>query len=261
MRNIDAKTIAVKVGTNTLTAENGKLDRQVMENIVNQIAEAKKRGKNVILITSGAIGCGMQELGLKEKPKDVVMKQVCAGVGQSVLMANYNSMFGKHGIKVAQILLSYKDLADAKTKKNLMNSLGKMLSIGIVPIINENDPISIDEIGASFGDNDNLSAMITETAGADLLVMLTNVDGLYDRNPQDKGARLISEVSDITKDIEAMGGGAASLGLGGMKTKIAAAKSATSNGASVVIANGKKKNSLTGILGNDEIGTVFHPKK
>jgi len=261
MRSLNPKIIVVKVGTNTITETNGNLDKAVMKNIVDQICETEKQGKKTILITSGAIGCGMQELGLKEKPKDVVMKQVCAGVGQSILMSNYSSMFQKHGIKVAQILLSYSDLANAKTRKNLMNSLNRMLVLGIVPIINENDPISIDEIGASFGDNDNLSALITEIVNADLLAILTNVEGLYDRNPKKRGAKLISEVNSITKKIEAMGGSAGNLGLGGMKTKIAAAKRAAAGGAFVVVANGRKNNALIKIINNENIGTLFNPKK
>src|SRR3989338_220453 len=145
MRSINPKIIVVKVGTNTLTSKGGKIDKDAMRHIVSQIAEVKGHGKKIVLITSGAIGCGMQELGLNEKPTGIIMKQVCAVVGQGILMANYHSMFEAHGIKIGQILLSYSDLSNAKTKKNLMNSLNKMIDLGIVPIINENDPISIDE--------------------------------------------------------------------------------------------------------------------
>ncbi len=261
MRNIKANRIVVKVGTNTLTNDVGMLDLKFMQSLCYQISEMKKMNKEVILVTSGAIGAGMKELNLKEKPKDVIMKQVCAGVGQNILMYNYYSVFARHGIKVAQILLKYGDFTNVKTFTNLKNSINKLLELGVVPIINENDPISIDEIGPSFGDNDNLSALIATRLKADLLIILTDVDGLYDKDPKDKNAVLIKEVKSVTKDIERMAGKPSKLGIGGMQSKIKAAKMATKSGVNAVIANGRMQNVIISVINGNEAGTVFHSKK
>ena len=212
------------------------------------------------MVTSGAIGTGMKELNVKSKPNDVVMQQVCAAIGQSILMSTYNDLFKKYSIKTAQILLTYDVFTNREKYRNLKNSLSKLLNLGVIPILNENDPISISEIGPSFGDNDNLSALVATKAKMDLVILLTNVDGLYDRNPNDKNAVLIKEVKTIYKRIESAGGAAATLGLGGMKTKIEAAKTATKAGIMVIVANGKKKNVITDILNNEEEGTIFYPK-
>lgn len=260
MRNIKAKRVVVKIGTNVITNTEGMLNPNLLKNLVAQISSIKNKGKDIVIITSGAIGAGMKELKLKEKPKDVTMQQVCASIGQHILMSNYESLFNKHGVKVAQILLTYYDFLHKKTSNYLRNSVNKLLKLGIIPIINENDPISIDEIGPSFGDNDILSALIASKMNADLLVILTNVDGLYNMDPNHKGAILIKEVKTINKKIESIGGKPDGLGLGGMKTKIKAAKIATKAGTTVVIANGKKYKVLIDILNNKQIGTIFYPK-
>ena len=260
MRNIKAEKIVIKIGTNTLTDGKGRLDMNVLKSLVGQISRIKNHRKKIVVITSGAIGSGMKELGLKKKPEDVVMKQVCAGIGQGILMANYHALFRKYGVKIAQVLLTYDDFRNRKTSRNLRNSLNRMLELGVIAIINENDPISIDEIGASFGDNDNLSALIAECIKADLLLILTDVEGLYDRDPKQKGAALMREVRNIDKRIESMSGKASNLGLGGMKTKIDAAKKATSRGTTVVVANGKRQNVIVDVLSNKEIGTLFYAK-
>ena len=257
MRKIKSKRIVIKIGTNTLTDGKGMLDLKLIGNLVSQIAKIKSK-RDIVIITSGAIGAGMQELKLKERPKDVVMKQVCAAVGQNILMSAYKSLFDKHKIKIAQILLKYDDIADKDTYKNLRNSMEKLLELGVIPIINENDPISINEIGPSFGDNDNLSALIATKIKADLLIALTNVDGLYNKNPTERGSLLIKEVKNIDKRIESMAGKSASLGIGGMKAKIEAAKKATKEGVIVVIANGRAQNVLIRILNNEEIGTIIY---
>lgn len=260
MRKLKSDRIVIKIGTNTLTGKDGLLDLSIIKNLVSQIARIRKN-RDITIITSGAIGAGMQELGLKERPKDVIGKQVCAAVGQSILMTNYYSLFSGHKIKIAQILLTYDDLSNKESSKNFANSMEKLFELGVIPIINENDPISINEIGPSFGDNDNLSAMISEKINADLLVVLTNVDGLFNKNPNDKGAVLISEVRSIDKKIEAMGSGSSGLGIGGMRAKILAAKKATKSGAAVIIANGRNNNVLAEILEGKETGTIFYPKK
>ena len=259
-RNIKANRIVIKIGTNTLTDKNGLLDLKVMKSLVSQIAKIKN-SKDIIIITSGAIGAGMQELGLKEKPNDVVMKQVCAAIGQNILMTTYHSLFSKYKIKIAQILITYGDLANKETYKNLSNSLKKLFELDVIPIINENDPISINEIGPSFGDNDNLSALIAIKIKADLLVMLTNVDGLFDKNPESKNAVLIKEVQSIDENLGSIGGGSSQLGVGGMKTKVQAAKTATKAGTVVVIANGRINNVLIDLMNNKDVGTIFFAKK
>ena len=260
MKSLKSKRIVIKIGTNTLTDKNGLLDFRVIRSLVFQIAKIKNN-RNIIIITSGAIGAGMQELKLNEKPRDVIGKQVCAAIGQSILMANYHSLFSKYKIKIAQILLTYRDLSDKETYNNLSNSLKKLFELGVIPIINENDPISINEIGPSFGDNDNLSAMIAAKIKADLLVILTNVDGLYNKNPNYKGAVLVKEVKSINKKIEAMSSGSSGLGIGGMRTKVEAAKKATMSGITVIVANGRKEDALTKIVRNESIGTIFYPKR
>ena len=260
MRNIKAKRIVVKIGTNVMTNRNGTLNLSLMKSLIGQMGKIKKMGKDIIIITSGAIGAGMKELHLNSKPKDVVMQQVCASIGQHILMSNYKAFFNRHGFKVAQILLTYNDFTNKRTFIYLKNSLNKLLDLGIIPIINENDPISIDEIGPSFGDNDILSALIASKIGAELLLILTDVDGLFDKNPSHKNAKLIKEVANIDKRIESLGGNPNGLGLGGMKTKIKAAKIATKSGTTVVIANGKKDNILLEILRNEDIGTIFYAK-
>ena len=260
MRNINAKRIVVKIGTNVITNAYGTLDSTLMKKLVEQIAKIKNMGKDVIIITSGAIGAGMKELQLKARPKDVTLQQVCASIGQHILMSYYQSLFKKRHIKVAQILLTSNDFSNKKTFNHLRNSLNKLLELGVIPIINENDPISIDEIGPSFGDNDMLSALITCKIGADLLIILTDVDGLFDKNPNNKDATLIKEVTNINKKIKSMGGKPNGLGLGGMKTKIKAAKIATKTSATVVIANGRKDNVLIKVIKNEDIGTIFYPE-
>ena len=258
-RNIKSKRIVIKIGTNVISDRKGSIDLALMRSLVGQIAKIKNH-REIVIITSGAIGAGMRELKLNSRPNDVTMRQVCAAVGQNILMSNYHTMFSKHDIKIAQILLTYKDFSDAKTYKNLHNSLGRMLGLGIIPIINENDPISIDEIGPSFGDNDALSALIATKIKADLLVILTNVNGLFTKKPNSRGAALVKEVRNIDKKIESMAGVPSQLGIGGMKTKVDAARIATSNGAAAIIANGRAQDVLVKIIKNQEIGTLFYAK-
>ena len=259
-RNIKTKRIVIKIGTNTITNNCGLLDFNVMRNLVGQISRIKDK-RDIAIITSGAIGAGMRELGLRERPKDVVGKQVCAAIGQGILMSNYHALFKKRKIKIAQILLSYSDFSNVRTYKNLSNSLQRLFGLGVVPIINENDPISIDEIGPSFGDNDMLSALIATKIKADLLLILTNVGGLYTKEPKSRDAILVKEVKNIDKRIEAMAGKPSNLGVGGMQSKIKAAKLATNAGTDVVIANGRAMNSILKVINNNGIGTNFYAKR
>ena len=260
MRNIKAKRIVVKIGTNVMTNKDGLLNTGLMKRLVAQIAKIKNKAKEVMIITSGAIGAGMKELQITSRPKEVTMQQICAAVGQNILMSTYHSLFSKHNLKVAQLLLTYEDFSNKKIYANLRNTLNKLLELGVVPIINENDPISIDEIGPSFGDNDNLSALIAGKMKAELLVILTDVDGLFNKNPDHKNAVLIKEIFNIDKSIESINGKSSQLGLGGVQTKIKAAKTATKAGTTVVIANGKKNSVLLKVLNNEEVGTIFYPR-
>ena len=255
MRNI----IIIKIGTNVLTDEFGTLNYKVMERIVKDIAKIKKQGKDIIIITSGAIGAGMSELGLKSRPTTVKMQQACAAVGQSILMSKYKEFFNKHKVKVAQILLTYNDFSDKRGYINFDNTINTLLELDTIPIINENDPVSISELGPSFGDNDKLSALLASKIRAKMLLILTVVDGLYDKNPKLKNAKFIREVSKIDKKIENLQGGPSELGLGGIKTKINAAKIVTRHGILMVIANGRRKKIITDLMKGKKRGTIFYP--
>lgn len=261
MRIINAKRVVIKVGTNVLTLK-GNISEDCIKNLVSQIVKLKKSGIEVLLVTSGAIGFGMSELKLKKRPRDIRMLQACAAIGQSILMSKYTKFFGNYNQKVAQILLTYEAFSTRKTYLNLRNSIATLLKLGVIPIINENDPISIDEIGPSFGDNDKLSALVASKVEADLLLILTTVDGLYDKDPKrHKEARLIKEVDKITNEIIEFAGKSFFLGLGGMKSKVLAAKLATEAGTTVIIANGKIKDVITRVLKGEELGTIFLPGK
>ena len=235
------KKIVVKIGTNVITNSSGILDTGVIESIAKQIAEAKNSDKKIMIVTSGAIGAGMGELGLKARPDDILMRQVCAAVGQGILMASYHKVFQKFVMKVAQVLISYDTFANKDVSANMSRSINKLLEFGVIPIVNENDAISTEEIGKSFGDNDIMSAKLAVNLKADLLIILTDVDGLFDRNPEEDGASLIREVSRIDGATISIAG-QSSLGVGGMKTKIEAAKIAANAGVKVIMANGKKEN-------------------
>jgi len=252
------KRIVIKIGTNVLEDNFGKLDYETMESLVEDISKISNQGKDVILVTSGAIGAGMAELNLAKKPRDIKMKQACAAIGQSIIMSKYKEFFNKNGIKVAQILITYDDFSDRKRYLNLRNSLNTLLDLKAVPIINENDPISINEIGQSFGDNDRLSALVASKIEADALYILTIVDGLYDKDPKYKDAKIVKEVFDFDK-IRNLKGKSSMLGIGGISTKINAAKIAASSGILVIIANGKRKNIISDLIAGRKLGTIFYP--
>ena len=260
------KVAVVKIGTSSLTNEDGSLNIEEMRRLVDQIAEAVKGNFKIVLVTSGAVGSGMAELGVRFNPNDIVFKQTCAAVGQSILMAHYRELFKKHEIKVAQLLLTNRDLSDRKSYVHTCNVLDRLLQLGVVPIINENDPTSIDELRpvtqgqeVNFSDNDILSVLIANTLQADLVVLLSNVDGLYTMNPESPKAKLISVVNRITQDIKKSAEGKSALGSGGMKTKLQAAEIATRGGIPVVVANSFRDNVLTDILSGKSVGTLFKP--
>ena len=252
--------IVIKIGTNLLTEKLCGLRTDFISHIARQIAELKKQGKDVLIVTSGAIGAGCMELNAR-KTREIEVRQALAAVGQSTVMRAYHDALSKYGIKVAQILITYEDFSNRKRYLNLRRAIEKLLSLGVIPVINENDPISVDEIGATFGDNDRLSALVASKVNANMLIMLSDIDGLYDKNPKtNKDAKLIRNVTGITKEIEkAAGKSGSAFAIGGMITKIKAARIAIDSGCNVIICNGKKKGILDkGIKGKQ--GTLFIAK-
>lgn len=262
----EVNKIVVKIGTSSITKkncdstkENCSIDPDFMENIAAQIFELRKSGKEVIVVSSGAIGVGLYELGISPKPREIPIRQAAAAVGQSILMQYWSEAFAKYGIKVAQILLTYDFYSDRISYLNLRNSISTLLECGVVPIINENDCTCTNEIEAIFGDNDKLSAMVASKIDADLLIILSDIDGLFDKNPKTHSdAKLISLVEKITPEIESYGGNPTSFkGVGGMRTKIKAAKICSMAGCYVLITNSEIDNVLLRALSGEEIGTFF----
>ncbi|WBW95607.1 glutamate 5-kinase [Oceanirhabdus sp. W0125-5] len=258
---IALKRVIVKIGTSTLTHSTGLLNLDRIEGIVRQLSNIHNKGIQVVLVTSGAIGAGMGKLGFKSKPKTIPEKQAAAAIGQGILLHMYNKLFSEYGKSVAQILLTKDVISNRTSFLNARNSFFTLLDRDIIPIVNENDAVAIDEI--KFGDNDTLSAMVTNLIEGDLLILLTDIDGLYDSNPKiNPEAKLIKNVQKITKEIKSMAGEAgSSFGTGGMITKIKAAELSIPSGASVIIANGSIPNVLNKIIDGDDIGTYFEGRK
>lgn len=252
--------IVVKIGTSTLTHSTGRINIRRVESLCRILSDLKNAGHEVILVSSGAIGMGVGKLMLNEKPKDIPTKQAAAATGQCELMYVYDNEFSKYNHIIAQILITNADIENEKHYKNFRNTITRLLELQVLPIINENDTIATDEI--SIGDNDTLGAIVAVSVEADLLILLSDIDGLYDSNPKNNpDAKLISEVYEITEDIEKMGGGKGSeLGTGGMETKLNAAKIATEKGIDMVIANGSNPELLYDIVDGEKIGTRFYGK-
>lgn len=257
----NAKRIVVKVGTSTLTHATGKLNILRIEKLARELSDLANQGKQIILVTSGAVGAGMDRLGLKEKPKTIPEKQAAAAVGQGILLHIYEKMFGEYGQIVGQVLLTRADSVNRKRYTNSRNTLMALLNQGVIPIINENDAVSIDEL--KIGDNDTLSAMVASIIDADLLIILSDVEGVYTSNPQtDPSAVLLSEITDINPEIEELAGGPGTMrGTGGMYTKIQAAKIAVNSGVAMVIATGGREGVVREILQGDKVGTIFISKE
>jgi glutamate 5-kinase len=265
MRNFEAaKRIVIKIGTNTLTKDN-KVDNAYLRRIAGQIVSLLAAGRQVVLISSGAIGMGTGRLQLRRQVLDMKMKmrQACAAIGQPLLMAEYRKAFARHGINVAQVLLTAEVFSNRKTYLNLRNSLDTLLNLGTVPILNENDSVSTDEIGSAFGDNDKLSALVASKIDADLLIILTDIDALYDADPRKiASARPITTVYEITDQImRAAGKRGSGFAVGGMKSKLLAAKIAADAGCRIVLANGRAPNVIGRILAGRRIGTLFMPRR
>ena len=247
--------LVVKLGTGVLTDSQKLIDPAQLEQIVAQVAALRKAGKEVVVVTSGAVGAGMGALGYTSRPTDLAEKQACAAVGQSRLMAVYDKLFAAHGLVVAQVLLTHDDLEHHERHLNARNTLVTLLNRGVIPIINENDAVSFTEI--KFGDNDKLSALVASLLPADLLVILTTVDGVIE-NFGSANAKTLSVIEQIDGTIEAMAGGTTSVtAVGGMKSKIDAAKIVVRSGIPLVIASGRDKNILAKILSGADEGTLF----
>jgi len=265
---VPPKLVVVKIGTSSLTKNDGSLDEEEMRRLVNQIAKAVKQGNKIVLVTSGAVAAGIAELGIPPKPNDIVFQQASAATGQSILMSKYRELFRKHGLKVAQILLTAEDLSNRVSYLHTCDVLEMLLQFGVVPIINENDVTSIDELipvtkgyRVNFSDNDLLSVLVANAIEADLVAILSDVDGLYTMNPEKPGATIVKTVDKITSELKDAVEGKSRLGRGGMKTKLKAAEIATSSGIPVVIANSRRENVLLDILAGKAVGTYFKARK
>ena len=249
--------IAVKVGTSTLTHSTGRMDIRHVESLCKVLSDIKNAGHEVILISSGAIGMGVGKLNLSARPSDMPGKQAAAAVGQCELMYTYDKLFGEYNHTVAQILLTGEDLRSQERHGNFVNTLRRLLEMGALPVINENDTVSTDEI--AVGDNDTLGALVAVSAQADLLVVLTDIDGLYTSDPRkDPNAKLVREVRTITPELRAAaGGGGSSLSTGGMVTKLRAAELCMAAGTDMLILNGAQPEILYRVLDGEELGTRF----
>lgn len=253
----NAKRIVVKVGTSTITYSNGKRNFSQIDRLARELSDLQNQGKEMILVTSGAVAVGVDRLGLPKKPDTIPGKQAAAAVGQGVLMHTYEKFFADYGQVVAQVLLTKTESIDRHRYTNSRNTFMELLKQGVIPIVNENDVVALDEL--KIGDNDNMSALVAGIVDADLVIILSDIDGLYTANPQtNPDAELVPLVTEITPEIEASAGGVGSArGTGGMATKIQAAKAATSSGINLVIASGTEKNAIPRIVNGENIGTLF----
>lgn len=259
--------IVVKVGTSTLTRENGTLNLHNMDHLARALSDLRGMGHEIILVSSGAIGVGTGKLGLGERPRELRMKQAVAAVGQCELMHLYDKFFGEYGYTVAQILLTGEDVEDRERSEHLANTFSALLELGCIPVVNENDSVSSAEIETGkckvLGDNDTLSAIVARLCSASLLVLLSDIDGLYNADPhQNPNAQLIKRVEKITPELRAMAGGAGTWrGTGGMATKLMAAKTAMDAGIDMVITNGANMEALYDIVEGKPVGTRFCAKR
>jgi glutamate 5-kinase len=259
-----SRLIVVKVGTSGITTNDGKIDEAEIKQLADQIAVAAKRGDRIVLVTSGAIAAGIAELGVSPKPNDLVFQQASAATGQSVLMTKYREQFRRHGIKVAQILLTAEDLSNRTSYVHTCNVIEMLLKLGVVPIINENDVTSVDELKPvtegyriNFSDNDILSVLVANAIRADLVIILSDVDGLYTSDPEDPTAELVKTVDCITCEMKKSLSGKGRFGRGGIQSKIKAAEIATRCGIPVLIANSRREGVITDILAGGHVGTYF----
>ena len=265
------RRVVVKLGTNVIMRQDGRVALGLLCGLVESIAALREAGIEVLLVSSGAIGLGMERLGMTKRPTEVPLIQACAATGQSRLMSLYDEAFETMGCRIAQVLLTEDDFRDPVRYENLRGTLRALLELGVIPIVNENDTVSTVELdrpaddSASaedrlFGDNDKLSALLMRHIQADLLVLLSDIDGLYDRDPNEPGARLIPEVSEITAEIRSYAHGGNGRGRGGMASKLDAARIVVEAGRTVVIANGRTPRLLEKIFAGERVGTIFLPR-
>ena len=255
----DSKRIVIKVGTSTLTHDGGKLNLRRIESLVRVISDFKNQKKEIVLVSSGAIGVGVNKMGLKTRPETMAGKQAVAAVGQCELMHLYSKLFSEYHYAVGQILLTRDVVEHPQKRENAKNTFETLLKVGAVPVVNENDTVAVEEIECTFGENDTLAAIVAEIVEADLLVNLSDISGLYTADPRmDKNATLIRVVDQITEEIESLAGGAGtSRGTGGMLSKISSAKIANAAGVTMIITSGENPRILYDILDGHHIGTVF----
>lgn len=254
----DKKRIIVKIGSSSLThPETGAINLNKVEKLVRQLCDLHNQGKDIVLVSSGAIAVGRKAVGMNGKPKTVCQKQACASIGQARLMMNYQKLFSEYDQLTGQILMTKYSILNPYARQNAHNTLEELFRMGIIPVVNENDTIATDEI--HFGDNDTLSALVASLTSADLLILLSDIDGLYTADPhKDPNAKLITFVEEVNEEIEKMAGVSQSdVGTGGMMTKLSAARIATRSGADMVIANGEDVSVISGIMEGYKIGTLF----
>ena len=254
----EKKRIVVKVGTSTLTHKTGSFNIRRVERLVKVLADIKNSGRDIILVSSGAVGLGMSKMNLTEKPKDTAMKQACAAVGQCELMYMYDKLFGEYNLTVAQMLLT-KYIFESPRKNNVENTFEKLISNNIIPVVNENDTVAIDELELEIGENDSLAALVAIFCRADMLIILSDIDGFYDGDPrEDPDAKLIPVITEIDDRIRSLAGGAGSgLGTGGMITKIKAAEVAMFEGVDMAILNGNDPELIYDLFDGKNVGTIF----
>ena len=251
--------IVIKVGTTTLAHSTGRLNIRRMEALCKVMSDLKNAGHEIVLVSSGAIGMGSGKLHLAGRPTDMPTKQAAAAVGQCELMYVYDKLFTEYNHTVAQLLITAPDVEDNERKTNFHNTLMRLTELGVLPIINENDTVSTDEI--EIGDNDTLSAMVAATVGAELLILLSDIDGLYSSNPkEDPNAKLIPIVTDPDSVLDCAHNSSSDLGTGGMITKVRAAKIANAAGCDMIIANGRQPEILYDIIDGKQVGTLFKAK-
>lgn len=258
------KRIVIKVGTSTLTYENGKLNLRRFQQLCRVISDLQNAGNEMILVSSGALGVGAGKLGIKEKPSETPKKQAIAAIGQCELMFMYDKIFGEYDNTVAQMLLTRSVIDDELLRTNALNTFEALIAMRIIPVVNENDSVATDEIeGANFGDNDMLSALVAKLVEADRLIIMTDIDGLFETNPRvDPYAKLLKRVPEIDDEIKKMAGGTGSnRGTGGMSTKVAAAEIATKSGIECCVINGSNPEILYELMDGHNPGTIFEAVK
>lgn len=253
----DSRKIVIKIGSSTITSEDGSIDKRFLDDLAKQVKSLMDIGKRVVIVSSGARIAGVGTLGKWSRKEDIHYKQALCAIGQVELMDSYRKIFHNHGLHIAQLLLTREDFEDKARTMNIRNTLFTLLDEGVVPIINENDTVCVEEI--KIGDNDMLAAHATVLWGADLLIILSDIEGIYDKNPaENKDAKLIQVINNIEEMEKSISiGGKSSFGTGGIATKILAAKEVTRYGANLIVAKGKKENIILNLSNGEEVGTVF----